>query len=412
MGWPYFLPDGRHYLYAVMDANGPSALRVGALDEEASTALGDLQSRVEYASGYLVYVSQSTLVARPFSAKTRTFTGDPFPVTDKIQVQSLGLVDFSMSQAGDLAYITQATEQKSRLLWVNRAGLDLGTVGEPASFGDLALSPDAARVAVSVTSGGSGRSSTNIWIYDVKRGAASRLTFAEGRQIAPVWSPDGTRVAYAASGSALFQLATKLASGAGAEQAFPEDKDHHLLATHWSREGSRLAVFSTTRAIDNLDLLVMDPVHPGKAEPFVPSPGPLFESMGRFSPDARWMAYQSNESKRNEVYVQPYPASGGRWQISTAGGSAPIWRGDGREIFYTGPDDTVNAVPVEAKAGSLEVGNPVKLFQRVLVHGAPQTYRWAADRDGQRFLLNVPVENATPQSTQIVLNWAATLRQE
>ena len=323
VGWPYFLPDGRHYLYAVMDANGPSALRVGALDDEASTALGDLQSRVEYASGYLVYVSQSTLVARPFSAKTRTFTGDPFPVTDRIQVQTLGLVDFSMSQAGDIAYITQATEQKSRLLWVNRAGLDIGTVGEPASFGDLALSPDAARVAVSVASAGSGRPSTNIWIYDVKRGAASRLTFAEGRQIAPVWSPDGTRVAYAASGSALFQLATKLASGAGAEQAFPEDKDHHLIATDWSREGSRLAVHSQTRAIDNLDLLVIDPVHPGKAEPFVPSPGPRFESMGRFSPDARWMAYQSNESKRTEVYVQPYPASGGRWQISTAGGSAP-----------------------------------------------------------------------------------------
>ena len=209
------------------------------------------------------------------------------------------------------------------------------------------------------------------------------------------------------TGSGLYQLATKLASGAGAEQVFPEDKDHHLIAT----DGSRLAVTSATRAVDNQDLLVMDPSHPGKAEPFLQTPGPLFESMGRFSPDGRWLAYQSNESKRNEVYVQPYPASGGRWQISTAGGTAPIWKGDGREIFYTGPDDTVYAVPVEAKASSLEVGNPVKLFQRVLVHATPQTYRWAADRDGQRFLLNVPVENATPQSAQIVLNWAATLRQ-
>jgi len=409
VAWPAFLPDGTHYLYAVNDANGPVGLRVGALDEEGSTALGDVQSRFEYASGYLVYVSQSTLVARPFSPKTRTFTGDPFPVTDKIQIQSLGLVDFSMSQTGDLAYITQAVEQKSRLLWVNRAGQDAGTVGEPAGFGDLALSPDGGRVAVSVTSGGSGRPSTNIWIYDVKRGAASRLTFAEGRQIAPVWSPDGTRVAYSVS-TTLFQLAMKLANGSGAEQLFPEDKDHNLLATDWSRDGSHLLVTNAPRAVDNSDLFVFDPSRPGKSEPFLQTPGPIFEGMGRFSPDGRWVAYQSNDSKRNEVYVQPYPPSGGRWQISTAGGASPIWRGDGREIYYTGLDDTLYAVTVEAKAGSLEVGNPVKLFQRVQIHSAPQTYRWAADRDGQRFLLNVPVEDATPQSAQVVLNWARTLR--
>jgi hypothetical protein len=152
------------------------------------------------------------------------------------------------------------------------------------------------------------------------------------------------------------------------------------------------------RAIDNSDLLVVDPQHPGKVEPFLQTPGPIFEAMGRFSPDGRWVAYQSNESKRNEVYVQFYPPSGGRWQISTTGGNSPIWRGDGREIFYTGPDDTLYAVSVETKSGSLEVGNPVKLFQRVLIHASPQTYRWAADRDGQRFLLNVPVGNAKTAS--------------
>ena len=409
VAWPTFLPDGKHYLYAVNDANGPTGLRVGALDEEGSTALGDVQSRFEYAAGHLVYVSQNTLVARPFSVKTRTFTGDPFPVTDKIQIQSLGLVDFSISQTGDLAYISQAAEQKSRLLWVTRNGQEAGTVGEPAAFSDLALSPDGTRVAVAVASGGSGRSNTNIWIYDVKRGAASRLTFADGLQIAPVWSPDGTRVAYAYTKS-LYQLATKLASGAGAEERFPEDKERHLLPTDWSRDGSRLAVVSVERALDNQDLFVFDPRQPGKAEPFLQTPAPIRESMPRFSPDGRWVAYQSNESKRNEVYVQPYPPNGGRWQISTAGGNTPIWRGDGREIFYMGSDDTLYAAPVEVKSGGLEVGNPVKLFQRVVIHGAPQIYRWAADRDGQRFLLNVPIENATPQSAQIVLNWAATLR--
>src|SRR5262249_20744422 len=152
VAWPYFLPDGKHFVFAGNSPEGPISLRVGALDEEGSTLLGDLQSPVEYSSGYLVYVSQNTMVARPFSTRTRAFTGDPFPVTDGIEIGSLGLVDFSLSQTGDLAFITQAAELKGRLLWTNRAGQELGTVGEPAVFGDIALAPDGSRVAAAVTS--------------------------------------------------------------------------------------------------------------------------------------------------------------------------------------------------------------------------------------------------------------------
>jgi Tol biopolymer transport system component len=132
--------------------------------------------------------------------------------------------------------------------------------------------------------------------------------------------------------------------------------------------------------------------------------------MGRFSPDGRWIAYQSTESNRSEVYVQPYPPTGGRWQVSTAGGNTPIWRGDGRELFFAGADDTIYAVSVEVRGGSLELGAPVRLFQRPMIHGTPQTYRWATDRDGQRFLVNAPVDDLVPQTAQIVLNWASTLR--
>jgi eukaryotic-like serine/threonine-protein kinase len=407
--WPSFLPDGKHYLYAVTDANGPIGLRIGALDEETSTALGDVASRFEYAAGYLVYVSQNTLVARPFSTKSRTFTGDPFPVTDKIEIQSLGLVDFSMSQLGDLAYIAQTAEQRSRLVWINRNGQESGVIGEPAGFGDLALSPDGGRVAASIRATAGGKTSTNIWILDVKRGASSRLTFGDARQIAPVWSPDGTRVAYATS-TKLYQLATKLASGAGSEQLLPEDLDNYRLPTDWLRDGSRLLVTSAPKALDNQDLVMFDLQHPEKGEPLVHTPAPIVEAMGRFSPDGHWVAYQSNESQRSEVYVQPNPPNGGRWQISVAGGNTPLWRADGRELFYTGSDDTFYAVPIEAKSGSLEVGNPVKLFQRAVIHGSPQTYRWAVDRDGQHFLLNVPLDNVAAQSAQVVLNWASTLR--
>jgi eukaryotic-like serine/threonine-protein kinase len=411
VGWPYFLPDGKHYLFVANDVTGPARLYVGALDKEQSTLLGDLSSRFEYAAGYVVYVSQNTLVARPFSPASLTFTGDPFPVTDRIEVGNLGLVDFSLSQAGDLAYITQAAEQKSRLLWVNRAGLEVGTVGEPGVIGDLALAPDATRVAASVRSTTGSRSNTNIWIFDVKRGAASRLTFGDRRQMAPVWSPDGSRVAFATLGeSGSYQLATKLASGAAAEEPLPEDKEHHIIATDWSRDGSHLLAHAATRSVNNFDLVVFDLAHPEKSTAVVQTPSPIFESMGRFSPDGRWIAYQSNESNRNEIYVQPYPPTGGRWQASTSGGNTPIWKGDGRELFFAGSDDTIYAVSLEVRGGSLELGVPQKLFQRPMIHGTPQTYRWAADRDGQRFLVNTPVDDAVPQTAQIVLGWSSTLR--
>jgi Tol biopolymer transport system component len=411
VGWPYFLPDGKHYLFVANDTTGPARLYVGALDKEETTLLGDLTTRFEYAAGHVVYVSQNTLVARPFSTRSLSFTGDPFPVTDRIEVGNLGLVDFSLSQTGDLAYITQAAEQKSRLLWVSRDGHELGTIGEPGVIGDLALAPDATRVAASVRSTTGSRSNTNIWIFDVRRGAGSRLTFGDRRQMAPVWSPDGSRVAFAtlAEGGS-YQLATKLASGAAAEQPLPEDKEHHVIATDWSRDGSHLLAHVATRSINNLDVVVFDLAHPEKASPVVQSPSPIFESMGRFSPDGRWIAYQSTESNRSEVYVQPYPPTGGRWQASTAGGNTPMWRGDGRELFFAGPDDTIYAVSVDVRAGSLELGAPINLFHRPMVHGTPQTYRWAADRDGQRFLVNAPVDDLVPQTVQIVLNWASTLR--
>ena len=412
VAWPYFLPDGKHFVFSGNSPEGPISLRVGALDEEGSTFLSDLQSRVEYSSGYLVYVSQNTMVARPFSTKMRTFTGDPFPVTDRIEIGSLGLVDFSLSQTGDLAYITQAAELKSRLLWTNRAGQELGTVGDPSVFGDIALAPDGSRVAASVTSKAGPKSSTNIWVYDVRRGAASRLTFGERTQASPVWSPDGTKTAYAElAESGVYQLRMKLASGAGRDEAFPEDKDHHVVPTDWSRDG-HLVVSLFSRAINNTVIAISDPGHPGQMTPFLEPPQGIIAQLGRLSPDGKWIAYTSNESNRNEVYVQPYPPTGGRWQISTAGGSAPTWRGDGREIVYDTPGDTFYAVSVEAKGATLEVGTPVKLFQRTLVHGQPQVYRYAIDRDGQRFLLNTPVDNATPQTAQVVLNWAATLRSQ
>jgi len=142
----------------------------------------------------------------------------------------------------------------------------------------------------------------------------------------------------------------------------------------------------------------------------VKTPGPTREINARFSPDGRWFAYGSNESGRHEVFIQAFPKSGGKWQVSTAGRNIPMWRRDGKEIIYLGPDETLYAVSIKAAGAGFEIGLPVKLFQRRMAHGNYERNSWTVTRDGQRFLLVVPPEDNSTRNIQIVLNWAAGLK--
>ncbi len=411
--WPFFLPDGRHFLFTGNDEKGPATLKLGALDSPEVTVLADAESRVEYSSGHLFYVSQRTLMARPFSPDKLAFTGEPFPVTDRMQVGNLGLVDFSTSQAGDLSYTSAAQEPRSHLVWVDRNGKDLGTVGEPGMYRDLSISPDETRAAVSMGSfGGRSVDESNIWVVDLKRGVASRLTFGNELHLFPVWSADNTRVAYAKStqGGARLLIVQKLASGAGEEQPIGEDKNGVIFPTDWSSDGRQLLVQWLNSGPDNFDILTLPADGHGALAPYLRAPKPIYEINGRFSADARWVAYQSNESGRFDIYVQAFPPSGGKWQISTAGGGAPMWRGDGREIFYQAAGDIFYAVAVRVAGAGMEIGLPEKLFQRRLTHDARERNRWVVTRDGQRFLMNAPIDDAGSRTIQVVLNWAAGLR--
>ncbi len=409
--WPFFLPDGRHFLFLGNDPKGPSTLNVGSLDSPDVSALGRVESRAEYASGHLFYVSQQTLMARPFSTRSFAFSGEPFPVTDRIQVQSLGLVDFSTSLNGDLAYSSEAPEQRGRLLWVDRNGKDLSAVGESKLYTDLALSPDETRAAIGVAGPGGGADEESIWIVDLKRGVASRLTFGGGIHKFPVWSPDGTHVAFGAAteDGARLRIARKLASGGGDEERIADDKDAIIFPSDWSSDGHLLVQWLTPSA-DNFDILTVPADGHGPAAPVLRTPKPIFEMAGRLSPDNRWLAYQSNETGRPEIYVQPFPPSGGKWQISNAGGQLPMWTAGGREIVYQTSDDTFFAAAVKVVSTGLEIGLPVKLFQRRLVHGQIERNRWVASRDGQRFLLNAPIDDGGMRTIQVVLNWTSGLK--
>ena len=403
--WPYFLPDGRHFLFMSTNGTGPVALKLGSLDDAKTTTLADIKSRFEYSSGHIFYVSEQVLMARPFSPAKLAFTGEPFPVTDRMQTSATtGLVDFSTSAAGDLAYITNAGTPQSQLLWVDRTGKEAGTMGSPTGWGDLALSPDGTRVAVQVSAFG-GRN--DIWVVDVKRGTSSRLTFDTLDHFYPLWSRDGTRIAYNVGAR---KIAVKLASGAGNEEVLAEDNDSGLFVNDWSSDGSTLLVNLVARD-GNRDLVALQ-LAGKQRSPYLQSPEPIRESRGVFSPNGRWVAYRSNESGRGEIYVQSFPASGGKWQISTGGANVAVWTGDGKEILYQALDDAFYSVPVNTSGATLEVGTPVKLFQRRLQHDDNERNRWTISRDGQRFLLNVPLEDAAPRTIQVVLDWANSLQKK
>jgi hypothetical protein len=412
--WPYFLPDGRRFLFIANDGKGsPVNVMVGAIDSDKVTVLDTAMSRIEYAAGHLFYVNQQTLMARPFSADTLAFTGEAFPVTDRIAIQGASLADFSTSQSGDLAYSTEAGERLSRLTWVDRSGNELGAVGEPALYrADIALAPDETRAAVAIgTNGAKSGTDDSIWTIDLKRGVASRLTFGSDLQSFPVWSPDSMSIAYSATGKGgpLTQVVQRLASGVGEEQPIADVKEGALLATDWSADGKVVLLSWAIGSNVGLRTVPAD----GHAAPsdLLKAPSSVREINGRFSPDNRWFAYQSNESGRFEVYVQSYPPSGGKWQISTAGGGVPMWRGDGKELFYLSLDGTFFAAPIKVIGAGLEIGLPMKLFKHRLAGRSNRNRNsWVATRDGQRFLLNAPNDDGTSRSIQVVLNWMAGLK--
>ena len=301
---------------------------VGSIDSDKVTVLDAAQSRIEYAAGQLFYVNQQTLLARPFSPDKLAFTGEAFPVPDRIEVQGSSLADFSTSHNGDLDYATEAIERRGRLTWFDRTGKDLGAIGEPGLYrADIALAPDETRAAVAIgTIGPKSGSDDSVWTIDLKRGVASRLSFGADLQSFPVWSADSTHIAYSVTGKngPLTRVVQRLASGVGEEHTIAEATEGVILATDWSPDGKTVLLSAATGS--NVDLLTVPA--DGHAPPagLLTTPAPIRVINGRFSPDGRWFAYQSTESGRSEVYIQSYPPSGGKWQISAAGANVPMWR--------------------------------------------------------------------------------------
>ncbi len=401
VGWPEFLPDGRHFLFMVIGARAEdSAYRIGSLDSKESKAFAPAQTLITYAPpGYLLFVRDRTLVAQPFDAKAMKTTGEPVPLAEKIGVDNVGLARFSVSREGTLAYRTG--ESGTRLLWVDRNGKELDTAGEAGDSREPALSPKGDRLAFDLNDVRTGAG--DIWVRDLARGVNSRLTFGAGDEYCAIWSPDGDRIVYSVDRGGPSDLFEKAADGTGDEKELLKSKDL-VFATDWSRDG-RYIVYSAQAKDTGLDIWVLPTFGDRKPIPFLKTP--FNEGNAVFSPDGRFLVYSSNESGRIEIYARSFPGPGGKWQVSTGGGSDAHWSDDGKEISYRAPDQKIMAVEVKTGAG-FETGIPKALFLGRFQPGIARN-RYVPAGDGRKFLVVAPLGRDAMAPTTVVLNWFAGL---
>jgi eukaryotic-like serine/threonine-protein kinase len=401
VAWPEFLPDGKHYLYmASGEKLGENIYRIGSLDSKESKPLMPAQTLVTYAPpGYLLFVRDKTLVAQRFDPKAQKTLGEPVPLAEQIGTDSVGLARFSVSHEGTLAYRTG--ESGSRLLWVDRTGKEIETAGDPGEIGNPTLSPAADRLAFNLADPRTGKMS--IWIRDLGRGVSSRFTFGETGEHIPVWSPNGSRMVYSVIREPAWDLFEKPAASEGEAKELLKT-DEWKLASDWSRDGRYIA-FSSRSQKTRWDIWILPTFGDKKPIPFLKTGSAEGDAV--FSPDGRYVAYQSDESGRNEIYVQSFPGPGRKWQASTAGGNDPSWRSDGKEIFYRALDQKLMGVEVTT-SDAFQAGVPKPLFLMRLQAGNARN-KYVAAPDGQRFLLVAPLGREAMTPTTVVLNWFAEL---
>jgi Tol biopolymer transport system component len=400
---PFFLPDGRHFLYSAAAAAGLS-IYVGSLDSTDRKLLTAADANnAAYSQGHLLFLRETTLMAQPFDAQRLELTGEAFPIAEQIQRSSTTPPNgfFSASENGVLAYQTGTGAGGSQLAWFDRSGKQVGTLGDVAPYGDLELAPDGRRASVSILVGSGAR---DIWLYDLERGLRTRFTFDPANEWSSIWSPDGSRVVFNSIRKGVGDLYQKPSSGAGAEEMLFEDKLSKYPVS-WSPDG-RSILFRSIGGPAGDDLFILPLTGDKKPVPFVNTQ--FREAFGQFSPDGRWVAYSSNESGRTEVYVAPFPGPGGKWQISTAGGDNPRWRRDGTELFFVSLDSKLMAAAVNGRGSDFQVGAVKPLFQTRAVVGL--RYPYGVSLDGQRFLINTQPEQTSSAPITVVLNWTAGLR--
>jgi serine/threonine-protein kinase len=407
--WPEFLPGGKALLFAggtntINWTNTQVAVQSVGTGERRNLVPGGMHPR--YApSGHLVYAQGGSLMSVPFDPQRLAVTGTAVPMMEGVlQSPDGGAAQFSFSSTGSLVYVPGRIQSaQSRLVWVNRNGVEQPLAAPARDYEWLRLSPHRRQVAVAIQE--QEAKVWQIWLYDLSRETLTRWTFNGNVNAAPVWTGDGKRITFSSNGEGPRNLFWQLADGSGGLERLTTS-EYLQYPGSWSQDGQLLAFVENTPTTGS-DIWVLR-MGDRKAQLFLRTP--FNETAPRFSSDGHWLAYVSNESGRNEVYVQPYPGPGVKWQISTEGGTEAVWNPNGRELFYRS-GNTMMAVDVTTKPG-FSAGKPGILFEGHYQPTLGTTANYDVFPDGQRFLMLKPSESAEAAPTQInvVLNWFEELK--
>ena len=415
--WPLFLPDGKHFLFISRTSAGSvgerDAIFLGSLDTSfAPRQLMDGSSSLGFSNGFLLFARDQTLMARAFDATSFEFTGEAFPVADHIHFEDLtSKASFTVSQDGTLAYQTGIGTSGARLIWMDRNGKLLEAVRQTKIYNDFRISPDGKRIALSMTDRG-----LDVWLYEISRETWTKFTFDAASKRWPLWTPDGKTVIFSSSQKGHWDLHQRASDGASAETPFLETENDKV-ANDWSRDGKYL-LFISTDAKTKSDIWVLPLTAHDDAErkPFVFLRTEFDETRPVFSPDVRWIAYQSNESGVDEIYIQPFSgmesgkgAISGKWKVSTNGGSRPRWRRDGKELYYLSADLKIMAAEITLGASTVTIGSVRPLFA-VRPFGGVARDIYDVTPDGQRFLVASQGGEEAASPVTLVVNWIAEVK--
>jgi Tol biopolymer transport system component len=406
--YPSFLPDGNHFLYEAISAPfswSRKTIRVGSLDSSDSRILFDSDAQAVFARGHIFFLRDHMLMAQAFNVRSLAVSGEAFRMADRIS-SVWGLSPFSLTDSGPLVYAAASDTPRDELVWFDRGGNRLTTVTDALTPNfpvyHPQLSPDRGTLALATIGG----KFTDIWLYDLSGSRRTRVTFEPGGPMAPVWSPDGRSIAFASMRNGHFDIYRKAIDGTSVEDLLYSDSDDKF-PTSWSPDGKFLLFDRIGYKKPNSVWILPISVDRASSKPLALAESASAEERAEFSPDGRWISWDSQESGQREVYLVPFGAKGvsrdGRRQVSASGGDGARWRRDGREIFYRQGRSLV-AVTVNNGPHGIQFGEERPLFRSLSILG------YDVSADGQRFLLCLRTRQVTSLPLTVVQNWETVLR--
>jgi len=403
--WPQFLPDGRHFLFtARSDVIQNNLIYVGSLDSKTITPLLPAQSNASYAAGYVLFAREGTLMAQRFDAASLTLSGEALAVASRISHSTASSqAAFAVSSDGTVLAYEAGVRALAALTWFDRQGRQIGTIGSENNFIDVRLAPGGKLAAVVVPDSDSGN--RDVWLIDLRTGAMTRFTSNPANDWQMAWSPDGRRLAFASDRNGRSSIYVKSIDG-GDEELLLRLPDRGSFPKDWSRDGTVLTMnIDSPAGIPGMFAMRLT----GDRTPFSLSASTERENEAMLTQDGRWIAFESQQSGGNEVYIAPFPR-GGRRRVSADGGGKPRWKADDRELYYLSLDGAVMATPIRGTS-PIEPGTPVRLFRPC--GGLPVAagaYAYDVAGDGSRFLTICASPASNPSTVTVSVDWTAAIK--